>query len=166
MGWWDVQKMKALSGYLQGLKPREIVQDLTVTEQTVRHWMEHPKFKLAVATHQKDIIDQVKAVEAEHSTEAILEVIRIMREGNSRDRTKLAAAKLILDRAAPVVIEKLEQQSASVKVVIVNNNTLGEGTKTDILDFEREMGYDKVVPPMLRRELPEGTRDVTNEEDI
>lgn len=77
-----------------------------------------------------------------------------------------AAAKMILDRAAPVIIEREEKQtSQSVKVLIVNGNGQGlpEGRRQELLDFESSMGYDKVAPPTLKR--IETAKDVTPEDD-
>lgn len=152
MAWWTPQKLMAFDLYIKGKKPKEIVMDLTVSEQTVRKWMEHEKWTSLEAHHNNEVLRSLHNREIDLATQAIEVLGRIMDKGTSRDRTKLAAAKMILDRAAPVLKVQSHEDDGSgagVKVIVVNNQLVSPERKQELLAFEEEMGYSTISPPKL-----------------
>ena len=153
MTWWDGQKLRVLSLFLEGKKPKEMALDVTAAEETIRKWTKHEKFLKAVDFHREETLSQIRTREITLLDSALDRVAQIMKNGDRHQGIQLAAAKIILDRAAPVEkgVANKEEQGGGMKVIVINPLQLTEAQKQDVRDFEAELGYDKVIPPVLRR---------------
>ena len=149
--WWDPQKLLAFKLYTVGKKDAEIAKDLVdKTPETVYRWRRHPKWQARLQRHTEDVLAQLTTRQIEITTEALEKVISIMQQGRSWERIQLTAALALLDRGAPVKKTlAVGETGEGVRIIVVNNNQLPRERTQELLEFEKDMGYDRVVSPML-----------------
>lgn len=99
------------------LNQKEIAEEVDVSERTLYNWMRHnEEFRNALEWYRKEVYK-------DYAPEAVKAILDIMRKGTS-EKTRLAAAKDILDRAGDNAVSKVDLETENA--ININVRTLNE----------------------------------------
>lgn len=92
-------QQQAIALLMQGKPQIEVAEILQVDRITIGRWIQQPEFSSALSTEMTKVQDQVNQRLRESQTKALDTIEAILEGDDSSDRTRLDAAKFIIDRA-------------------------------------------------------------------
>ena len=96
----DPRKARALELLLAGTTTRAACLSIGVDRSTLYRWRMSPEWQIALSTRSSERLDDVRA-ELESAAVAASEYIRAVAEGAAADQGRLAACRIVLERAVP-----------------------------------------------------------------
>jgi transposase len=108
----SVRQEEALSLLLTGLPAAEVAQRLGTSPSVVYRWMKEPQFAAALEQAKDQLRQRVMDVVGNRLAEEAprsLDTVVALRDGARSERTRLAAAQDILDRAGFKAVERVHQ---------------------------------------------------------
>lgn len=140
-------QQKALALMMQGMSQKDIADRLGVDRVTVGRWCEREDFRDALAAEMGEVQQLVNGEIRDMQLQAVHTIGALMDDPQSHERTRLDAAKFIIDRAAnlpqpePIegipanlVLSAIEDNLATLEATIGNLcEALGIATQSDYL---------------------------------
>lgn len=96
----EPRKARALELTLAGVTTAAVCAEVGVNRSTFWRWRQCPEWQIALSTRSSERLEDVRA-ELEAAAVAASEYLRAVAEGATADQGRLAACRLVLERAVP-----------------------------------------------------------------
>ena len=149
---WNEPKMMAVTYLLKGMKVKDVAERVGVSPDAIYDWKKKKAFLDALQFAREETRIRINDSLAEGIEEAVVKTRQLMESGTNRQRVQLDAALGLL-KFAPQIFAREEEANGGgreVKIIVMNNTTI-ENRKPEIQAWEKEMGYDAVIPERLNR---------------
>lgn len=105
---------KAMNLALEGFTPREIADQIGVSERTVYRWFEDPDVRAELERRRQEIAAEARRILAGAATKAARTLVELL--DCNAPRVRLDAAIALIDRLK--VLENVDQQMAAIQELV------------------------------------------------
>lgn len=112
----SVNQTRALTALLKYPTIGEAAEDVGLSPRTIRRYMAEPDFRAALADAEAEAVTKAAQLAAGTAAEAVMTLVRVMRDPNAEDKDRRQAANALLNHLPKLrLMADLERRLAEIE---------------------------------------------------